>query len=118
MTVTTDGKAPLEAGSEVWLLRLTVNGSARWHGRPLYRAVVESAVDSGMAGASVFPVEQGYGRSGTLRDALSEYAAADTPVVVEIVDAPARIEALLAALGPAAALGHVTVEPARVVGPA
>jgi PII-like signaling protein len=105
------------AGAEVWLFRLTINGSARWHGRPLYRAVVEAARASGMAGASVFPVEQGYGRGGTLRDALSDYSAADTPVVVEVVDTPARVGALIESLGEALAGGHVTVEPARVVGP-
>jgi PII-like signaling protein len=102
---------PVEAS----LLRLYINGSLRCHGKPLYRAVVDTARAMHLAGASVFPVDLSYGQRGQLRDARSDYASADVPVVVEIVDAPDRIEKLVERLRPMVADGFATVEPVRVV---
>jgi PII-like signaling protein len=98
------------------LLRLYVNGSKRWHGKPLYQAVVEEARASGMAGASVFLVDSSYGGRRQLRDAKSEYLFVDVPLVVEVVDAPGKTEAFLERIGPMVAGGFATVEPVRVIG--
>jgi PII-like signaling protein len=97
------------------LLRLYINGSRRWQGKPLYRVVVETARTLHLAGASVFLVDLSYGQRGRLRDAKSEYTSIDIPVVVEVVDAPARIEELLDRIRPMVADGFATVEPVRVV---
>lgn len=48
-------------------------------------------------------------------DARSEHNSVGIPVVVEIVDAPDRIDGLLAELGPMAADGLTTVEPVRAI---
>src|SRR4051794_40626668 len=101
--------------TEASLLRLYVNASDRWHGEPLYRAIVERCRAMGMAGASVFPVELSFGSHHRLRDASSEYLFADIPVVVEVVDAPDRIEGILAELRPMVREGLATVEPVRVI---
>jgi PII-like signaling protein len=97
------------------LLRLYVNGSLRWHGKPLYQAVVETALAMQMAGASVFLVDLSYGVQGQLRDVGSDYAFVDVPVVVEVVDAVERVEALLQQLRPMVSEGFATVETVRVV---
>jgi PII-like signaling protein len=97
------------------LLRLYVNGSKRWRGRPLYQAAVEEARASGMAGASVFLTDLAYGVKRQLRDAHSEYLFVDVPVVVEVVDAPEKVEALLERLRPMVTGGFATVEQVRVV---
>ena len=39
------------------LLRILVDAHERWHGRPLYEAIVARAREADVAGASVFPVE-------------------------------------------------------------
>ena len=101
---------------EACLARIYLNASDRWQHRPLYQAVVETARAMDLAGASVFGVELGYGAHRRLRDARSEYTSFDIPVVVEIVDAPGRVEALLRALGAMVPEGLVTVRPVRVVG--
>jgi PII-like signaling protein len=36
------------------LLRVFVGESDRWHGKPLYEAIVENARETGLAGATVF----------------------------------------------------------------
>jgi PII-like signaling protein len=97
------------------LLSVYLNANDRWHGRPLYRAVVELARTRHLAGASVFPVELSLGAHRRLRDAKSEYLAFDIPVVIEIVDAPEAVEAMLGELRPMIAEGLATVVPVRVV---
>jgi hypothetical protein len=100
---------------EASLIRLYINGNARWHGKPLYRAVVETAREMQLAGASVFLVDLSFGSHRRLRDAKSEYLFVDIPVMVEIVDAPDRVEQLLDRLRPMVADGFATVEAVRVV---
>jgi PII-like signaling protein len=100
---------------EANLLRIYLNANERWHHKPLYQAVVEKARAMDLAGASVFGVELSFGANQHLRDARSEYLFMDIPVVVEIVDAPERVEALLRELGAMVTEGLVTIDPVRVV---
>lgn len=100
---------------EATLLRLYVNGNLRWQGKPLYQAVVETARALHIAGASVFLVDLSYGAEGQLRDMSSDYLFADIPVVVEVVDAPERVEELIERLRPMVSDGFLTIEPVRVV---
>jgi PII-like signaling protein len=103
------------SSGEASLLRLYVSGSKRWGGKPLYQAVVEEARAMNLAGASVFPVELSYGVHRQPRDAKSDYLFVDVPVVVEVVDAPDRVEALRERLRAMVAGGFATVESVRVV---
>lgn len=102
---------PTEARS----LRIHVDAGDRWQGRPLYQAIVERARSLDMAGASVFPVEVSYGSRRHIHDNASDYGFVGLPVVIEIVDAPGRINALLAELGAMLAGAIATVRPVRVV---
>ena len=80
------------------LLRLYSNANEKWQGVPLYRAVVETARRLGLAGASVFPVELGYGAHRQIHDIASEYSSFDIPIVVEIVEAAEQIAAMVGEL--------------------
>jgi PII-like signaling protein len=97
------------------LLRVYVNSSDRAHGKPVYRSIVEAALASGLAGASVFRVALSYGSRGRLNDERSDYQSADIPVLVELVDAPEKVEALLAALATTLGGGLATVQPVGLV---
>lgn len=97
------------------VLRVYVNGSQRYRGKPLYQAVVDTAREMHLAGASVFLVDLAYGTHRRLHDARSEYGFVDIPVVIEIVDAPDRVEELLSRMDPMLGGGFATVEPVRVV---
>jgi PII-like signaling protein len=83
---------------EAVLLRLYLNSDDRFQHKPLYAAVVAKARSLGLAGASVFNAELGFGSHRVVHDSLSEYAFVGVPVILEIVDAPERIDALLLAL--------------------
>lgn len=102
---------------EASLLRLYLNNDDRYQGRPLYDAVVTKARAMGLAGASVFTAELGFGRHRVLHDNMSEYTFVGAPVVVEVVDAPERVEALLSEFKEMVGEGLVTVStvsPVRV----
>ena len=101
--------------SDARLIRFCVAPSLRWRGKPLYREIVESARRLGLAGASVFGVEFSLGSDGVIHDARSDYSAAEVPVIVEIVEAPERIDDLLDELGPVADQLAATVEEVRVL---
>lgn len=100
---------------EASVLRIYVTASDRWHGKPVYEAVVEKARAMGLAGASVFPVELSFGAHQQFHDLKSEYEFMEIPVVVEVVDAAERIEALRAELGAIVQEGLTTIDPVRVI---
>jgi PII-like signaling protein len=101
---------PLQAS----LLRVYSKATEKSHGVPLYRAIVEAARRRHLAGASVFPVELGYGSHRQLHDVASEYASFDIPIVVEIIDAFDRVAELVAELESMVGEGLVVLSQARV----
>lgn len=80
---------------EASLLRLYMNADDRFQGKPLYEAVVTKAREMGLAGASVFTAEMGYGCHRVVHDAMSEYTFIGAPLVVEVIDSHERIKDLL-----------------------
>jgi len=102
---------------EQGLLRIHLSNFVRWHGLPLYEALVGRAHRQRLSGATVLTGMAGYFGSGPL---LGEHPFAlqvERPVVIEIVD---REEALENFLDGAAHMleGHpvlVTLERAHVV---
>ena len=97
------------------LLRFYCKASEKWQGQPLYRAVVEAARRLKLAGASVFPVEAGYGAHRELHDIASEYSSFHIPIVVESVDSSERVQLLTAELGTIVSEGLVVLRPGRTV---
>ncbi|HLW92126.1 MAG TPA: DUF190 domain-containing protein [Roseiarcus sp.] len=64
-------------------------------GEPLYAAIVAKAREKGMAGATVLRGPLGYGRTSVLHTAKILRLSQDLPIVVEIVDAPEKIDGLI-----------------------
>jgi PII-like signaling protein len=100
---------------EASLLRVYLNACEKWQRMPLYRAVVEAARHRKLAGASVFPVELGFGAHRQIHDITSEYSSFDIPIVVEIVDAAERVLPLAGELETMVSEGLVVVSPAQVL---
>jgi fluoride exporter len=101
--------------TEAQLLCIHVGANERCNGKRLYEAIVETARAMKVAGASVFPVEMSYGGRRQIHDALSDYSFIELPVLIEIVDGPERVAALLSALGTMISPAMVTLEPAQVI---
>ncbi len=105
MRIPTEGK----------LLRIFVGESDRWHGRPLYEAIVEEARKRGLAGATVWKGAMGFGAHSRLHTAKILRLSEDLPVVIEIVDATEKIDGFLPELDAMVREGLVTVERAQVI---
>ncbi|WP_159941771.1 MULTISPECIES: DUF190 domain-containing protein [unclassified Nocardiopsis] len=98
-------------------LRLTVHvgDGDTWRGRPLHTEIVHRAHTAGLAGASVFHGLEGYGASRHVHTARLLSMSQDLPVMVVIVDAPARVRAFLPQLDELVSEGLVTIDEVEVV---
>jgi PII-like signaling protein len=97
------------------LLRIFIGESDRWHGKPLYQAIVERVREAGLAGATVLRGIEGFGADSRLHTARLLRLSEDLPVVIEIVDAADKIEEILPALDEMVGEGMVTVERVEVI---
>ncbi len=100
---------------EAQLLRVFIGEADRYHGKPLYEAIVRAARKRNMAGATVLRGLMGFGAHSRVHTAKILRLAEDLPVVVEIVDKPERIEAFLPELDEMIEEGLVTLERAQVI---
>jgi len=75
------------------LLRLHFTERDRYHGKPLYEAIVSKCLELKIAGASVFRGLEGYGDTAEIH--RSHILTHDLPIVVQIVDSEENIRRLL-----------------------
>ena len=97
------------------LLRIFIGEADRWHGKPLYEALVKLARERGMAGATVLKGTLGFGCKSHMHTAKILRLSEDLPIVVEIVDSEERIAGFLPHLDEMVKEGLVTLEKANVV---
>ena len=100
---------------EAELLRIFIGESDRWHGKPLYEAIVEIARLWGLAGATVLKGVMGFGADSRMHTAKVLRLSEDLPIVVEIVDSTEKIEDFLPELDGMIEEGMVTIEKVRVL---
>jgi hypothetical protein len=105
MSLPTEGK----------LLRIFVGEADRWRGKPLYEAIVLEARRRGLAGATVIKGFMGFGAHSRIHTAKLLELSQDLPIVVEIVDAPEKIEAFMPDLEAMVGDGLITLERAEVL---
>jgi PII-like signaling protein len=99
--------------SDSLLLRIFVSETARHGHQPLYEAIVLKAREAHLAGATVLRGAMGYGKSNLVHAAKILALSDDLPVVIEIVDSEARINAFMADLGSMMPSGMATLEKVR-----
>jgi uncharacterized protein len=97
------------------LLRIFVGESDRWHGKPLYQAIVERVREEGLAGATVLRGIEGFGADSRLHTARILRLSEDLPVVIEIVDSAEQIDRVLPVLDEMVGEGMVTLERVEVI---
>lgn len=101
--------------SEAELLRIFIGESDKFHGRPLYEAIVEDARRRGLAGATVLRGILGFGANSRIHTAKIFRLSEDLPLVIEIVDSPEKIAEFLPDLDGMIREGMVTLEKVRVI---
>lgn len=105
----------MQMPEEAELLRIFIGESDRWHGKPLYEAIVETARVWGLAGATVLKGTMGFGADSRMHTAKVLRLSEDLPVVIEIVDRTEMIEDFLPELDTMIGEGMVTIEKVRVL---
>jgi PII-like signaling protein len=109
----------MELTGEAKLLRIFFGESDKVRHAPLYEVIVREARAAGLAGATVLRGVMGYGSGSRIRTAKILDLSADLPVVVEITDGEARINAFLPTLdrlfAESGCGGLVTMEKVQII---
>ena len=97
------------------LLRIFIGESDRWHGQPLYEAIVLKAREMGIAGATMLRGLMGFGAASRIHTAKILRLSEDLPIIIEIVDSADKIDALLPVIDAMVGEGLVTLEKVRIL---
>ena len=96
------------------LLRIFIGESDQYEGAPLFEWLVQRAREHGLAGATVIRGLEGFGAHSRVHTAKILRLSSDLPVIVEIVDTHARIEAFLTLVDAAIKEGMATLEDVHI----
>jgi PII-like signaling protein len=105
----------MQIPEDAMLLRIFIGESDRWEHKPLYEALVLKAREMHLGGATVLRGPMGYGKTSRLHTAKVLQLSMDLPMVIEIVDSEANINAFLPVLDGMIQGGLVTLEKVKVV---
>jgi uncharacterized protein len=97
------------------LMRIHIGERDKFHGEPLYAAIVQTLRRNGLAGATVTRGIMGFGASATIHADRFEYLSADLPIVVECVDTQEHIDGVMAELDRMIGGGLITLERVHVI---
>ncbi len=98
-----------------YLLRVFIGEADKWHGRPLYEAIVMRARELHLAGATVLRGPMGFGAKSRLHTAKVLRLSEDLPIVIEIVDSREKIDMLIPHLDEMVTDGLVRLEKVQVI---
>lgn len=96
--------------SQGTLLRIFIGSSDRWHGQPLYEAIVFKAREMKLAGATVLRGVMGFGKNSRIHTSNILTLSTDLPLVIEIIDEEEKIRSFLPFVDETVQEGLVTLE--------
>jgi PII-like signaling protein len=97
------------------LMRIHIGERDKYHGKPLYQAVVELLRARHYAGATVFRGISGFGATARLHTDRIEVLSLDLPIVIECVDTEEKIQSILPEIDAMIGGGLITLERVRVI---
>jgi uncharacterized protein len=97
------------------LMRIHIGERDKYHGKPLYEAIVHLLRARHLAGATVFRGIMGFGASAGIHTEKVLRLSLDLPLVIECVDAEEKIQAILPAIDQMIGGGLITLERAQVI---
>jgi PII-like signaling protein len=92
------------------LMRIFIGETDRYEHKPLYEALVELLRREGFAGATVLRGVSGFGAHRVYHSQKLLDLSADLPMVVEAVDTPEKIDAIMPRINDMMAGGMITLE--------
>ena len=105
----------MKISGEAKLIRIFIGESDRWHGVPLYEAIVRKVREMGLAGATVIRGVEGFGANSRIHTAKILRLSEDLPVLIEIVDKEERIASVLPVLDQMIGEGLITMERVEII---
>lgn len=105
----------MQLPKEAVLLRIFIGESDRWEHKPLYETLIMKARERGLAGATLFRGPMGFGAASRIHTAKILDLSSDLPMVIEIVDSEAKVNAFLPILDEMLGGGLVTMEKVQVL---
>lgn len=75
------------------MLRVFIGEADKWHGEPLYDAIVKKLRMMDVAGATVYRGILGYGAKGHQHKKSFFHVSKDMPIMISVIDAPEKIAA-------------------------
>ena len=97
------------------LMRIHIGESDKWHGKPLYQALLELFRGEGFSGATVLRGVGGYGSTSMYHTDKILRLSQDLPIVIEVVEYPERIDSILPRLDEMISGGLITLEKVHVI---
>lgn len=97
------------------LLRIFIEESARWQGKPLSHAIVEALRDAGFVGATVLKGIEGFGADHNVHSARAAEFSTDLPILIEVIEEESKIAAFLPTLKTMMSDGLLTLENVQVL---
>jgi PII-like signaling protein len=97
------------------LMRIHIGESDKWHGKPLYDAIVEMLRKDGFSGVTVLRGVAGYGGSSVYHTDKILRLSQDLRMVIEVIESNERIEKILPRLDEMVEGGLITLEKVRVI---
>jgi uncharacterized protein len=97
------------------LMRIHIGERDKFHGKPLYEAIVLLLRERGFAGATVLRGIMGFGASAGIHSEKVLRLSLDLPLVVESVETEEKIQTILPELDAMIGGGLITLERAHVI---
>ena len=97
------------------LMRIFLGEADQWERRPLYASLLELFRARGLAGATVLRGVAGFGPHSVIHQAGILRLSADLPIIIEVIDDEARLEAVLPDVDRMMSGGLITMEKVRVI---
>ena len=100
---------------EARMLRIHFGEADKWHGKLLYKAIVDKCRELGIAGATVYRGIEGFGASTTIHRSSSLSFSKDAPIMVSVVDKEDAVQKLVPFLDEMVVEGLVAMSPVQVI---
>ena len=97
------------------LMRIFIGENDKYHGKPLYEALLHRFREKGLAGATVLRGVAGFGASSTVHTEKVLRLSLDLPLIIEVVETEEAIDSVLMDLDDMIGGGLITLERARVI---
>jgi uncharacterized protein len=97
------------------MLRIHFGEDDKWHGEPLYKAIVQKCRELDIAGATVYRGIEGYGASTMIRRSHLFSVSRDAPIMVSVVDSEEKIRQLIPVLDGMVGEGLIAMSNVEVI---